>query len=136
MKRLIPWLIVAEVVVLHVYEERVVIRRSFLDSPGVQHDADESAHYEFVCKAAGIPVHYCAEVFSNDASLPSSIMKALKRAMAGEYSRELGVKVVEGQKRMAARGFKQGGSPAFGYQRLLVSSDRQPRQLLQRGERK
>lgn len=99
-------------------------------------DTDEAAHYEFVCKAAGVPVHYCAEAFSNDASLPSSIMKALKRAMAGEYSRELGVKVVEGQKRMAARGFKQGGSPAFGYQRLLVSSDRQPRQLLRRGERK
>jgi hypothetical protein len=24
-------------------------------------DADESAHYEFLCKSAGIPVHYCAE---------------------------------------------------------------------------
>src|SRR6266496_4773803 len=24
-------------------------------------DTDESAHYEFLCKSAGIPVHYCAE---------------------------------------------------------------------------
>ena len=34
-------------------------------------DTDESAHYEFLCKVAGIPVHYCAEVFANDGSLPS-----------------------------------------------------------------
>jgi DNA invertase Pin-like site-specific DNA recombinase len=35
-------------------------------------DADESAHYEFICKSAGVPVHYCAESFANDGSLPSS----------------------------------------------------------------
>jgi DNA invertase Pin-like site-specific DNA recombinase len=76
-------------------------------------DTDESAHYEFVCKAAGVPVHYCAETFANDGSLPSLIMKALKRTMAGEYSRELGVKVVEGQRRLARLGFKQGGSATW-----------------------
>ena len=30
-------------------------------------DTDESAHYEFVCKQAGIKVAYCAEQFNNDA---------------------------------------------------------------------
>ena len=49
-------------------------------------DSDEAAHYEFVCKQARIPVHYCAETFANDNSLPSSVMKAVKRAMAAEYS--------------------------------------------------
>src|SRR5690348_3230456 len=29
-------------------------------------DTDESAHYEFLCKSAGVPVHYCAEQFFND----------------------------------------------------------------------
>src|SRR4030081_3926466 len=29
-------------------------------------DADESAHYEFVCKREGVPVYYCAEPFEND----------------------------------------------------------------------
>ena len=29
-------------------------------------DADESAHYEFVCRRQGIAVHYCAEQFEND----------------------------------------------------------------------
>lgn len=99
-------------------------------------DTDEAAHYEFLCKSAGIPIHYCAETFANDGSLPSSVMKALKRAMAGEYSRELGVKVFAGQKRLAELGFKQGGPPGLGFRRMLVSSDRKPKQLLQRGERK
>jgi DNA invertase Pin-like site-specific DNA recombinase len=49
-------------------------------------DADESAHYEFMCKQANIPVHYCAESFANNNSLPSAIYKAMKRTMAAEYS--------------------------------------------------
>ena len=99
-------------------------------------DADESAHYEFLCKLAGIPVHYCAEVFANDGTLSSFIMKALKRTMAAEYSRELGVKVLAGQKRLAAIGFKQGGMPGYGLRRLLISTDRRPKQCLAFGERK
>src|ERR1035438_546330 len=99
-------------------------------------DTDESAHYEFLCKSAGIPVHYCAETFANDGSLPSLIMKALKRTMAGEYSRELGVKVLAGQKRLARLGFKQGGRPGYGLRRLLVSPDILPKLPLADGERK
>jgi DNA invertase Pin-like site-specific DNA recombinase len=99
-------------------------------------DTDESAHYEFLCKSAGVPVHYCAETFANDGTLPSLIMKTLKRTMAAEFSRELGVKVLAGQKRLAGLGFKQGGVPGYGLRRLLISSDRQPKQQLQSGERK
>lgn len=99
-------------------------------------DTDEAAHYEFLRKSAGVPIHYCAETFANDGSLPSSIMKALKRAMAGEYSRELGVKVIAGQKRLAELGFKQGGIPGYGFRRLLVSENRTPKQLLAHGEKK
>src|SRR5436305_11758472 len=29
-------------------------------------DADEAAHYEYLCKYSGIPVHYCADHFVND----------------------------------------------------------------------
>src|SRR5690349_448122 len=84
-------------------------------------DTDEAAHYEFLCKSVGIPVHYCAETFQNDGTLQSLIMKTLKRTMAREYSRELGVKVLAGQKRLASLGFKQGGAPGYGLCRLLVS---------------
>ena len=99
-------------------------------------DTDESAHYEFVCKSAGVPVHYCGETFANDGTLPSLIMKALKRTMAGEYSRELGVKVLAGQTRLARLGFKQGGPPGYGLRRMLVSSTGVPKQELADGERK
>jgi DNA invertase Pin-like site-specific DNA recombinase len=99
-------------------------------------DMDESAHYEFLCKSAGVPVHYCAETFANDGTLPSLIMKALKRTMAGEYSRELGVKVLAGQKRLAGLGFKQGGLPGYGLRRMLVSPSGNGKQALASGERK
>ena len=99
-------------------------------------DTDESAHYEFVCKSAGVPVHYCAESFANDGSLSSLIMKALKRTMAGEYSRELGTKVLAGQQRLAGLGFKQGGTPGYALGRMLISADGQAKQVLLAGERK
>lgn len=99
-------------------------------------DTDEAAHYEFLCKSAGVPIHYCAETFANDGTIPSLIMKALKRAMAGEYSRELGVKVLAGQKRLAQLGFKLGGRAGYGLRRMLVSPSRAPKQLLAVGERK
>src|SRR5690606_7649636 len=56
-------------------------------------DADESAYYEYICKRAGITVQYCAEQFENDGSIASNIVKTVKRAMAGEYRRELSAKV-------------------------------------------
>lgn len=99
-------------------------------------DTDEAAHYEFLCKSAGIPVHYCAESFSNDHGLSALIMKSLKRVMAGEYSRELGVKIFQAQKRLACMGFRQGGQPGYGLRRLLVSANGTPKQVLQHGERK
>ncbi|NRP75476.1 hypothetical protein ILFOPFJJ_06399 [Ensifer psoraleae] len=50
-------------------------------------DPDEAAEIELRCKRQGILVHYCAEQFENDGSMGSSIIKTVKRAMAGEYSR-------------------------------------------------
>lgn len=99
-------------------------------------DIDESAHYEFLCKTAGVPVHYCAETFGNNGTLQDVIMKTMKRTMAREYSRELGVKVLAGQKRLARLGFKQGGVPGYGLRRMLVSGDRQPKMKLLSGQRK
>ena len=99
-------------------------------------DTDEAAHYEFLCKQAGIPVHYCAEAFANDSTMSSLIIKTLKRTMAAEYSRELSVKVLAGQKRLASLGFWQGAVPGYGFRRMLVSADRSPKHFLRDGERK
>ena len=99
-------------------------------------DADESAYYEYVCKRAGIAVHYCAEQFENDGSLVATIMKGMKRAMAGEYSRELSTKVFLGQCRLIELGFRQGGSPGYGLRRQLLSEQHESKGLLSAGERK
>lgn len=99
-------------------------------------DADESAYYEFICKEAGIAVHYCAEQFENDGSLSSTIIKSMKRAMAGEYSRELSAKVFAGQCRLIGLGFRQGGMAGYGLRRQLVDEQRQPKFALEIGARK
>nr|WP_283828703.1 recombinase family protein [Bradyrhizobium diazoefficiens] len=99
-------------------------------------DADESAYYEFICKNAGIKVLYCAEQFENDGALFSTMMKNIKRVMAGEYSRELSVKVFAGGCRTAQLGFKQGGQPTYALQRVLVDENRVERCLLGPGQRK
>src|SRR3984893_2230316 len=80
-------------------------------------DADESAYYEFICKQAGIAVEYCAEQFENNSSLTATVLKSIKRAMAGEYSRELSVKTHAGQAKIAALGFRRGGASGYGLRR-------------------
>jgi DNA invertase Pin-like site-specific DNA recombinase len=97
---------------------------------------DEAAHYEYLCQKAGITIHYCAEQFVNDGSLPSSIMKALKRTMAGEYSRELGVRVYDGKKRLTELGFRQGGTELYGLRRMVVDANGRRKHLLKAGEQK
>lgn len=99
-------------------------------------DVDESAYYEYICKRANIRVHYCAEQFENDGSLSSSLLKTIKRTMAGEYSRELSVKVFAGQCRLIELGFRQGGPAGYGLRRQLIDRDRNPKGLLLRGEHK
>ena len=99
-------------------------------------DADESAYYEYICKRAGISVQYCAEQFENDGSPVSTIVKGVKRAMAGEYSRELSVKVFTGQCRLIELGFRQGGPPGYGLRRSLIDQAGAAKGELARGEHK
>ncbi len=99
-------------------------------------DADESAYYEYICRRAGIAIQYCAEQFENDGSPVSTIVKGVKRAMAGEYSRELSTKVFAGQGRLIEKGFRQGGPAGFGLRRTLVDDHGAVKGILQRGEHK
>lgn len=99
-------------------------------------DADESAYYEYICKRAGITVQYCAEQFENDGSPVSTIVKGVKRAMAGEYSRELSTKVFAGQCRLIEHGFRQGGMAGYGLRRQLIDQSGAPKGELDRGEHK
>jgi len=99
-------------------------------------DADESAYYEYICRRAGVSVHYCAEQFENDGSPMSSVMKTMKRTMAGEYSRELSTKVFQGACRLIQLGYKQGGTAGFGLRRMLIDQSGARKAMLKMGEQK
>lgn len=99
-------------------------------------DADESAYYEYICKRRGITVSYVAEQFDNDGSPVSTIVKGVKRAMAGEYSRELSAKVFAGQCRLIELGYRQGGPAGYGLRRVLIDQHGLAKGVLARGEHK
>jgi DNA invertase Pin-like site-specific DNA recombinase len=99
-------------------------------------DPDEAAVYEHACKSRGIRVIYCAEPFSNDGSLPSTVFISIKRSMAAEYCRELSVKVFAGACNIVQHGYRQGGAPGFGLRRQLVDEQGNVKGVLQRKEQK
>jgi DNA invertase Pin-like site-specific DNA recombinase len=99
-------------------------------------DADEGAYHEHVCSRAGIRVHYCGEQFENDGSIGSNLLKTVKRVMAGEYSRELSVKVFAGQCRLVELGYRQGGAAGYGLRRVLIDEHGSQKGELSRGEQK
>ena len=99
-------------------------------------DADESAYYEYLCRRAGVMVHYCAEPFENDGSMSSALLKTIKRSMAGEYSRELSVKTFAGLCRVFRMGYRHGGWAGFGFRRQLLDREGKVKGILRNGEQK
>ena len=99
-------------------------------------DTDESAYYEYLCKRAGIDVHYCAEQFENDGGPAATIIKSVKRVMAAEYSRELSSKVFKSQCKLIELGYRQGGPAGYGLRRMLIDHTHKEKGVLARGEKK
>ncbi|WP_334164727.1 recombinase family protein [Phenylobacterium sp.] len=99
-------------------------------------DPDQSAHYEFLCREAGVGVEYVAEPFVNDGALASTLVKHLKRAMAAEFSRELSTRVSAGKRRLAAAGYWVGGPPGYGLRRQALSAEGVPGPVLASGQHK
>jgi len=99
-------------------------------------DLDQGAHYEFVCREAGVEVIYTAEPFASDGSPVSAILKHLKRVMAAEYSRDLSAKVRRAQRGLQAQGYWVGGSPGFGLRRLSIGPSGEIGALMEPGQRK
>ncbi len=99
-------------------------------------DPDQSAHYEFICRQAGLRVEYCGEPFDNDGAVATNIIKHLKRVMAGEYSRELSEKVTRAKLLQARLGHRQGGQLAYGFRRTLIDESGERRFVLSKGQAK
>lgn len=101
---------------------------------GRYQDPDEAGHYEFLCRSAGVNIVYCNELFGDNPA--SSVMKQLKRVMAGEYSRELSVKVRQGRQRHEQLGHCPGSKCPYGIQRQEMLPGEIPGRMLLRSERK
>ncbi len=99
-------------------------------------DTDESAYYEYHCRKNGVQVIYVAESFPAHPSPLDAVTKQLKRVMAAEYSRELGVKVRAGQERVVRLGFVAGLPPCIGFRREVVAANGVAKKHLLDGERK
>ncbi len=99
-------------------------------------DTDEAACYEFLCRTNNKEVRYCGEGFENDQTVSSSILKTLKRTMAAEFSRELGIGIFEAKKQLTLEGFWVNGRPAFGLRRKMISANTKKNQILESGEQK
>lgn len=97
-------------------------------------DPDQAAYYEFTCRAAGVNVRYVGEQF--DYGPTGSILKQLKRVMAGEYSRELSTKVKQAKRRLQDLGLHQGGPCPFAVAREELTPAGIVVRTLRRGERK
>jgi DNA invertase Pin-like site-specific DNA recombinase len=103
---------------------------------GRYQDTDEGAYHEYRCRKAGKNVEYCAEQFTSEITPLNAVIKAIKRAMAAEYSRELAVRTHSAQVRGASQGFLQGGIAGYGLRRLLIGADGEPKGLLPQGAAK
>lgn len=103
---------------------------------GRYQNPDEFAHYDFICWEAGLDVRFCVEAFENDGSPGSSIMKQLKRIMAGEYVRELSERLRRAKRLKAELGHHTGSVVVFGLRRELLTFEGKARLVLKPGERK
>lgn len=99
-------------------------------------DSDEAAHYEYICRQAGVEVRYCAEAFEEMSGRTGDLLKAVRRLMAADFSRELSEKVRRAQYRHAAQGRKMGGVAGYGLRRAVLGADGQVKAVLELGEQR
>lgn len=99
-------------------------------------DPDEAAHYEYICRAAGMQVRYCSEPFDDMAGRVGDIFKAMKRMMAADFSRELSSKVRTAQFRHAQEGHKMGGVAGYGLRRAVIDDDGRIKAVLEAGQQR
>lgn len=103
---------------------------------GRYQDPDQAAHYEFMCREAGVQVRYCAEEFPDDESPTAALIKSVKRVMAAEYSRQLSDRCRAALRRHMLAGGKGGGHPPYGFSRQIFNGDGSPGGILAVGERR
>ncbi|HPF99364.1 MAG TPA: recombinase family protein [Kiritimatiellia bacterium] len=99
-------------------------------------DTDLSAYYTGLCRLYGKQVVFTSIGFPKDDDLLHGLHLSIERYRAASYSRELSTKVFKGCVKVIQQGFRAGGPPPYGFQRLLLDEQKRPVQVLNRGQRK
>ncbi|MGL6195649.1 MAG: recombinase family protein [Thermoguttaceae bacterium] len=102
-------------------------------------DTDLSAHYESICTLNGKKVVFSSHGkldVEEDAKLIGQLRKSIDRYQAAEYSKTLSGKVFSGAAKVASKGYRPGGSPPYGMQRVMLDEKKERDRVLQPGQRK
>ncbi len=97
---------------------------------------DIAAYYSALCEMHGAKVIYATIGFASENDLIHGLRIDIERYQAANYSRELSAKVFKGCAKIASQGFRAGGTPPYGLNRLLLDEQRNPVQFLAPGQRK
>ena len=103
---------------------------------GRYQDTDLSAYFTGLCAKHGKQVVFTTIGFGEKNDLLHGLHLSIERYRAASYSRELSTKVFKGCAKVASQGFRAGGTPPYGFHRLLLDEQRNPVQILEKGQRK
>ena len=103
---------------------------------GRYQDTDLSAYFTGLCAKHGKEVVFTTIGFGAKNDLLHGLHLSIERYRAASYSRELSTKVFKGCAKIASQGFRAGGMPPYGFHRVLLDEQRNPVQILERGQRK
>jgi DNA invertase Pin-like site-specific DNA recombinase len=99
-------------------------------------NVDLFPYYKCICNQYGKEVVFTSIGMPKTDDLSQFLRLQLEGYLAAEYSRVLSDKVFKGCVKIVEQGFHAGGMPPYGLHRLLVDEQRNPVQILERGQRK
>ena len=99
-------------------------------------DIDLSATYSAECKKHGKQVIYTTLGMPRPDDPLYPVYVQFERFRAAQFSKELSAKVSHGCIRIAQQGYWVGGSPPYGYARLLLDEARKPLHVLEHRQKK
>ena len=99
-------------------------------------DIDMSASYSTECKRHGKQVIYTTLGMPRPDDPLFPVYLQFERFRVAQFSKELSVKVSHGCIKIAQQGYWVGGSPPYGYDRLLLDEARKPVHVLEHRQKK
>ncbi len=99
-------------------------------------DIDLSASYSTECKRHGKQVIYTTLGMPRPDDPLFPVYLQFERFRVAQFSKELSVKVFHGCIHIAKQGYWVGGSPPYGYDRLLLDESRKPMHVLEHRQKK